>query len=113
VESIGALSDEHAATSLLLGSPPAANGSMRAAANSAAAAAAAAAADSAAGAAGDAEEAAAAASLTPEQEFDACLEHAITCMMAEVSSNQQQHVSSAACTACAEALQAAGLVTTA
>ncbi|WIA29284.1 hypothetical protein OEZ86_011789 [Tetradesmus obliquus] len=85
VESIGALSDEHAATSLLLGSPPAANGSMRAAASAVAAAAAAA--DSPAGAAGDTDEAAAAAaaSLSPEQEFEACLEHAVTCMMAEVA----------------------------
>lgn len=85
VESIGALSDEHAATSLLLGSPPAANGSMCAAASAVAAAAAAA--DSPAGAAGDTDEAAAAAaaSLSPEQEFEACLEHAVTCMMAEVA----------------------------
>lgn len=85
VESIGALSDEHAATSLLLGSPPAANGSMPAAASAVAAAAAAA--DSPAGAAGDTDEAAAAAaaSLSPEQEFEACLEHAVTCMMAEVA----------------------------
>lgn len=88
VESIGALSDEHAATSLLLGSPPAANGSMRAAASAVAAAAAAA--DSPAGAAGDTDEAAAA-SLSPEQEFEACLEHAVTCMMAEVGRSQQTY----------------------
>ncbi|KAF6266501.1 hypothetical protein COO60DRAFT_1632621 [Scenedesmus sp. NREL 46B-D3] len=84
VESIGALSDEHAATSLLLGSPPAANGSMRGAANSAAAAAAAAR-DSPAGAEAHCEQAAAAAGASPEQEFEACLEHAVTCMMAEVA----------------------------
>jgi hypothetical protein len=83
VESIGALSDEHAATSLLLGSPPAANGNMRAAANSAAAAAAT---DSPVGE-GDLP-AAAGVALSPEQEFEACLEHALTCMMAEVSPQQ-------------------------
>jgi hypothetical protein len=70
---------------------------MRAAASAAAAAA-----DSPAGAAGEVEHsAAAAASLSPEQEFDACLEHAVTCMMAEVRGSQQASWSGmAAGTAC-------------
>lgn len=88
VESIGALNDEHAATALLLGSPPAAaNSSGSAAGKASGAARAAAIADGHAAKdteGGSAASGAAPAALRPEQEFGACLEHALACTMAEV-----------------------------
>lgn len=76
VESIGALGDEHAATSLLLGSPPCSTGL---AANGSAAVRGP---EGPVGANGLTEDEAA--QLSPEQEFEACLEHALACMIAEV-----------------------------
>lgn len=87
VESIGALSDEHAATALLLGSPPAASNSSRSAAGKASGTVAAVAADGHAVTdtkGGSAAPGAAPAVLRPEQDFGACLEHALACTMAEV-----------------------------
>jgi hypothetical protein len=108
VESISALSDEHPATALLLGSPPAARpvpaphttlrpgssssggdpGAQQGASPLSPAAAAPAGVDGEgpAPACGTAAAAAAAAGpkLSPQEEFDACLEHAVDVMLTEV-----------------------------
>lgn len=91
VESIGSLNDEHPATALLLGTPPAAasvqNGASKpgsSTSNSAADHTGVAAVPAAAPAGSDLLAADNDVQLSPEQEFEASLEHGLGVMMAEV-----------------------------